>query len=278
LESIEILTNFASAPADDFAEMSLFGEEEKVNPKLKTVSSDFTEQEKLMNEFDSVGFYLSFHPLNSYLAKLEAGGFTSFRNLEEALGFEREKRFLMAGVVSLVKQRSGARGRFAFVHLSEVSGIFEASIFKDELITKHREELVVGKLLAIKVSVSRNGETGSLRIIINDISKLEDALLNVKEKLVNVKEKTIKQNSALNELPTNQEEVYTPKILVLKLEDAKPDFALEFWESVKKLPKGETAIYIKQGDVKLRLEGAYKIPQSFIYNLKSIGLAVFDFH
>jgi DNA polymerase-3 subunit alpha len=278
LESIEILTNFASAPADNFAEMSLFGEEEKVNPKLKTVNGDFTEQEKLMNEFDSVGFYLSFHPLNSYLAKLEAGGFTSFRNLEEALGFEREKRFLMAGVVSLVKQRSGARGRFAFVHLSEVSGIFEASIFKDELITKHRDDLIVGKLLAIKVSVSRNGETGSLRIIINDISKLEDTLLNVKEKLVNVKEKTIKQNSPLNELPISQEEVYTPKILVLKLEDAKPDFALDFWESVKKLQKGETVIYIKQGEVKLRLEGAYKIPQSFIYNLKSIGLSLFDFH
>jgi DNA polymerase-3 subunit alpha len=299
LESIEILTNFASSPLADFAEMNLFEEEVKMNPKLKPVSGDFSSQEKLENEFDAVGFYLSFHPLSAYLAKLEAGGFTSFRNLEEALGFEKEKRFLMAGVVSLVKQRSGARGRFAFVHFSEVSGIFEASIFKDELITKHREDLVVGKLLAVKVSVSKQGDTGSLRIIINDIFKLEEALLNVKlsSKEVLVKEVLVKEvlvdevlvdevlakEDAIKEVNAKkanilQEDIYTPKLLVLDLEDVKKESFLRIWESIKALNKGKTMIYIKQNSIKLKLDGSYRIPQNLVRDLKASGCKVFDYH
>ena len=142
LTSVDVLVNYASGEKKESMELSLFGEQEITLPKLAHTVGDFTLQEKLTNEFEAVGFYLSFHPLNSFKEKLEEAGFVSFRNLEELLEGEREKRFKMAGVVSIVKQRSGARGRFAFVHLSEVSGIFEASIFKDELITKHRESLL----------------------------------------------------------------------------------------------------------------------------------------
>jgi DNA polymerase-3 subunit alpha len=272
LENVEILINYSSAENND--DFGLFGKEIEQFPKLK-IASEFTAEEKLIHEFDAVGFYLSFHPLTNYIERLENAGFTSFRNLEDALNEEREKRFQMAGVISVIKQRSGARGRFAFIHLSEVSGIFEASIFKDEIITKHRDQLIVGKLIAIKVSVSKQMETGSLRIIINDISELDEALS---------KAKPIKKAKEVIPEPLNLQtspiltEFYKPKLFIFHLEEVNAKLlgkiASRFLQM--KSVNGRTAVYFKTENTKIRLDGSYNIEASFVQEVRAEGFKTFD--
>ncbi len=268
IQNVELLVNFASSPAKESSEMSLFGEESESLPKLKAVNGEFSFHEKLENEFEAVGFYLSYHPLSEFAERLEGAGFTSFRNLEEQLENEKEKKFLMAGVISLVKQRSGARGRFAFVHFSEVSGIFEASIFKDELITKHRENLIVGKLLAIKVSVSKQGDTGSLRIIINDILKLEDVI----SKAVPISQNKLPQiNKPVSNVGAVNVSIINAKTLLLDVTNAKKEFLDDLKAQIHTFKKGKTRLYIKQNSAKIMLQ-SYEIPKNMIYHFKVNGI------
>ena len=273
LESVEILTKFASEGGQEENSMSLFGDADIIHkPKLKAVNSDFTKEENLLNEFDAIGFYLSFHPLNAYLERLENAGFTSFRDLESELDGEKEKRFQMAGVVSIVKQRSGARGRFAFVHLSEVSGIFEACIFKDEIITKNRDNLLIGKLVALKVSVSKQIDAGSIRIIINEISTLEEALLKVPKKAINT------QKTPAIEKKVEIKQIFKSKYLILQIDEINLDLlnSLAFQISQLKSIDAFTTIYIKTSKLKIKLEGFYNISEDVINELKALGFEIFD--
>ncbi len=274
LESVEILTKFAQDSTEDETSASLFGDEVSYNPKLKTVADDFTEQENLMNEFDAIGFYLSFHPLRNYTDKLEAGGFINARDLDGELVGDKEKRFQMAGVVSIVKQRSGARGRFAFVYISDLSGMFEASIFKDELITKHREDLVVGKMLAVKVSASRQLDTGALRIIINEINPLEKVI----EKIAIKKVKQEPAHSVPAILPIKKEDIYRGRYLILEGGNLSYDLYKNI--AIKLLAfkntEGGTKVYIKTENFKIMLDGRYNIAEDFVVELKSQGFGIFD--
>jgi DNA polymerase-3 subunit alpha len=277
LESVEILTKFAQDSVEVDTSASLFGDEVSYNPKLKAVAEDFTEQENLMNEFDAIGFYLSFHPLRNYAEKLESGGFINSRDLEGELVGDKEKRFQMAGVVSIVKQRSGARGRFAFVYISDLSGMFEASIFKDELITKHREDLVIGKLLAVKVSASRQLDTGALRIIINEINPLEKALEKITIKKAKP-EPIIDKPKASFIAPITQKDIYRERYLVLHGSNANYDLykniAVKFLAF--KNTEGRTKVYIKTESFKIMLDGKYAITNDFIIELQSQGFGIFD--
>lgn len=254
LESIEILINYAHN-ANTPTEASLFGECEISIPKLKYVSEDFTSSEVLQNEFDAIGFYLSFHPLENFREALHLAGFISYNNLENELG-EKEKRFKMAGVVNIVKQRSGARGRFAFVYLSDLSGIFEASIFKDELITKNRDNLIAGKLIGITVSVSKQ-ENGSIRIIINDIFNLNEFIEKAKPTKEFEKEEEFLEEKELK--------IHLASIHQLPLVKA---FLNEYKNNA-----GVTKIKLRFEENEIRLENNFKIPsykaKELIMNLKS---------
>lgn len=286
LESVDVLTSFTleSQKEKDTKELSLFEEHEIQNtPKLKPVLSDFTSEEKLLNEFESVGFYLSFHPLLKFKDFLLKNGFTRYIDLEEALLIdnEKEKRFKMAGVVSIIKQRSGVRGRFAFLYLSDIEGIFEVSIFKEELITKHRDLLMPGKLIGILVSASKQ-ENGSIRIIVNNIFPLEESNFSIEiPKKQNLRTKA-KDNKPLEidqnfDSPDNSQQFikkddkfYEDEVLNLSFKDIDygeiKEIGLNFGRFKKS--NGRTMVFIKIHEMKVLLDGKYDIPMDFIEKFK----------
>src|SRR5438094_2887964 len=139
-------------------------------PSLPVVP-DWPSVERLQNEFDAIGFYLSSHPLDPYAKSLERAGILRWVDLPAALAANSSNRFRLAGIVIGKKERTSARGnRFAFVQLSDTSGAFEVTMFSEAL-AQARGLLEGGQPLIVTVDVRREDE--SLRLTVQKIEPLD---------------------------------------------------------------------------------------------------------
>jgi len=135
------------------------------------VAADWPPVEKLQHEFSAIGFYLSSHPLDPYSKSLERIGVIRFADLPAGLAANDAARFKLAGIVIGKKERTSARGsRFAFVQMSDPSGLFEVTVFS-EMLSQARGLLDSGQPLVVTVDV-RSGEE-SQRLIVQTIEPLD---------------------------------------------------------------------------------------------------------
>ena len=175
LAAVELLLRQASLAAEERTsrQESLFGGFDSAfaeRPKLPVVE-DWPPVEKLQHEFDAIGFYLSSHPLNPYGKSLERAGILSYVELPAAMAANTATRFRVAGIVVGKKERTSARGnRFAFVQLSDTSGVFEITLFSD-LLGATRELLDSGQPLIVTVDV--RSEEQSLRLTAQKLEPLD---------------------------------------------------------------------------------------------------------
>jgi DNA polymerase-3 subunit alpha len=133
--------------------------------------ADWPPVERLQHEFAAIGFYLSSHPLDPYGRSLERAGVIRFAELPAGLAANDAARFKLAGIVVSKKERTSARGnRFAFVQMSDPSGIFEVTLFS-EMLSEARGLLDSGEPLVVTVDV-RSGEE-SLRLTAQKIEPLD---------------------------------------------------------------------------------------------------------
>ncbi len=110
--------------------------------------SDWPVADRLGHEFAAVGFYLSAHPLDAYGKTLARLDVVSSADLPGKLN-GGALRVKLAGTVIGKQERTSARGnRFAFVQLSDASGIFEVVMFSETLAAA-RELLEPGTALLI---------------------------------------------------------------------------------------------------------------------------------
>lgn len=136
LESLDALVAYSEAIHHQrgSAQVSLFGEagEDLPEPRLSP-ASDWLPAERLAEEHAAVGFYLSGHPLDDYMGPLKRQGVKTLAEVERdaARGPQVAK---LAGSVAQRQERKSARGnRFAFVQLSDPTGLYEVTVFSDTL-------------------------------------------------------------------------------------------------------------------------------------------------
>ena len=159
----EMLLRHAAAAADERAsqQVNLFGDGDGPaarGPALPAVA-DWPPIERLQHEFDAIGFYLSSHPLDAYGKSLERLGVVRLADLSARLTVGGATRFKLAGVVIGRKERTSARGnRFAFVQMSDASGVFEVMMFS-EVLGQSRQLLDGGQPLLVTVDVRAEEET-----------------------------------------------------------------------------------------------------------------------
>ncbi|MAZ80556.1 MAG: hypothetical protein CMP18_02090 [Rickettsiales bacterium] len=181
-ESFEILSNYASAikEENESNQMSLFSNDQEFNalPELKKVD-DWNKSEKLKSEFEAFGFFLNEHPIDDHLDELKKRGvlYSARINEEDILDNSILK---IAGVVCSSKHRSGSKGRFAYISISDPYGIFEAMIFDEALINSSRDLLEDGQLIVIECLVKK--DDGGTRIITKNITNLDSFLKNNEKK------------------------------------------------------------------------------------------------
>ena len=152
------------------SQVNLFGdvEDETTLPKLPDVEP-WNLLDMLERERDAIGFYLSAHPLDEYGELLKRLRVTRIANLaERARGDGHAK---IAGVVLGRQERSNARGnRYAFVQLSDSTGMVEITLFS-EVLAGARETLDSGAPVLMGVEVRLDGD--SLKITAHSVDNLE---------------------------------------------------------------------------------------------------------
>jgi DNA polymerase-3 subunit alpha len=152
---------------------SLFG---KLDPSFVPRAAlplvpDWPSAERLQHEFAAIGFYLSGHPLEPYGKSLERAGVIRFAEVPAGLAANEGARFKLAGIVVDRKERTSARGnRFAFVQMSDPSGMFEVTLYA-EMLNEARRLLDPGQLLV--VTVDARSEEESLRLIAQKVEPLD---------------------------------------------------------------------------------------------------------
>ena len=176
-ESIDVVLAYAAAAARDREsnQVSLFGDggSDMAKPALKA-SKDWQPLERLQQEFSAVGFYLSAHPLEGYAPNLKRMGVCSSSQFPQRLSSDYGA-VKLAGIVTATKTRVSDRGRFAFVTLSDIDGVFEISIFDETLLSASSELLQNGTLVIIQGEGKM--EEGGPRLIAQSISALDEAVI-----------------------------------------------------------------------------------------------------
>jgi DNA polymerase III subunit alpha len=90
--------------------------------------------ERLAAEFETVGFYLSGHPLDEYMPALKRMGVETWASFHDKAVNKGASAAKLAGtVIHRQERRSKSGNRFAFVGLSDPTGQYEAICFSDTL-------------------------------------------------------------------------------------------------------------------------------------------------
>jgi DNA polymerase-3 subunit alpha len=170
-EGVEAIIRHAGAAQQEREsdQIGLFGAEGRVVAGISLPETpDWLETDRLKEEFDAIGFYLSAHPLDSYSNVLERLKIKSFAAVEAAGETLPVK---LAGMVISKKERTSTKGnKYAFVQLSDSSSAYEITIFQ-ELLMATREILKPGNKVLINASV-QFGDQG-LKLLANQIRSLD---------------------------------------------------------------------------------------------------------
>ena len=159
-ESLDALVGYSAAIHEQRAssQVSLFGEagDDLPEPRL-SAAADWLPNERLAEEHKAIGFYLSGHPLDDYMGALKRKKVMSLQDITAKVEFGPLVAKI-AGAVAGRQERKSARGnRFAFVQLSDPTGLYEVTVFSETL-ERTREHLEPGANVVLTVEATFESE------------------------------------------------------------------------------------------------------------------------
>jgi len=174
-DSLDGLTAYSSASHEAAAsgQHSLFAGGDDLPPPRLAAKGEWLPMDRLAAEHQAIGFYLSGHPLDDY-----AGALKRKQILTLAEVTKRAERGALvtriAGSVSSRQERKSARGnRFAFVQLSDTTGLYEVTVFSDTL-EAARQHLDTG--MNVVLTVEATMETDTLKLLARAAQPIDDVV------------------------------------------------------------------------------------------------------
>ncbi len=133
----------------------------------------WTKKELLSEEFNSLGFYISDHPLNEYKELFSQLQINSYKEFLE----KDKKEALVAGTIMSIQEKKSSKGTpFAIVKFSDNSSEFELFLFS-ELLIANREKLKESSSFILTLQKDRHlGENTLQRINIRKILDLSEMI------------------------------------------------------------------------------------------------------
>jgi DNA polymerase-3 subunit alpha len=133
----------------------------------------WSQKELLSEEFKSLGFYLSDHPLNEYeeiFSQLKIKPYQKFYNDDSNEG-------LVAGTIMSIQEKKSAKGTpYGIVKFSDQKGEFELFLFAEMLISS-REKLKESESFILTLQKDKiTGEVSKKRINIRKILSLDEVI------------------------------------------------------------------------------------------------------
>ena len=155
-------------------QIDLFGESENKNDDLISNIKDWKFEERLSREFESVGFFISDHPLNQFKEIFNDYNIIDYQKFDNKDGMNESN---IAATLLKVQERKTSKGNaYAILKLTDLSSVFELFIFS-EVLESNRNILKEGNSLIITVIKSLSDENNRFkRINVKKIASLKDLL------------------------------------------------------------------------------------------------------
>ncbi len=178
-------------------QIDLFGSDEINNTNFLEKVDDWDKDTKLNKEFETLGFYISDHPLNQYKSIFKSFNIISYDK------FENENNIISSNIactVLKVQEKKTQKGNsYGIVKFSDLSSVFELFIFSD-IFEMNRENLIEGNSLMLTVMLNYiDGDKSQKRINVKKIVSLKE-LINKQIKNITFKFENIKDLHKLKEL------------------------------------------------------------------------------
>ena len=157
-------------------QINLFDDESIPNDNFLEEIDDWESDNRLSKEFETLGFFISDHPLNQYKFIFNQYNIISYNK------FENDNSSLSSNIactVLKIQEKKTQKGNsYAIVRFSDINSIFELFIFSD-ILELNRENLFEGNSLMITLLKNYTDESKSQkRINVKKIISLKE-LLNI---------------------------------------------------------------------------------------------------
>ena len=152
---------------------SLFADSSDRNEVIfKTeTNNNWSSNDMLMNEFQSIGFYMSDHPLNIYTDYFDKMKIVSFNHFNQS----SESTALVAGTIMSIQEKKSSKGTpFAIVKFSDLESEFELFLFSDLLVLNRDKLKTANSFILTLQKDSFNQDNISRRINIKKLISLND--------------------------------------------------------------------------------------------------------
>ena len=158
----------------DNHQSNLFGDQESDQTEFEFLpSKQWTQKELLSEEFKSIGFYLTNHPLNEFEEIFNQLNICSYYQF-----YENEKNEgLVAGTIMSIQEKKSAKGTpYAIVKFSDKQAEFELFLFAEILIS-NREKLKESESFVLTLQKDKiSGDNTKKRINVKKVLNLDDVI------------------------------------------------------------------------------------------------------
>ncbi|MDZ5761862.1 DNA polymerase III subunit alpha [Candidatus Cyrtobacter comes] len=151
-------------------QQSLINEDSRLN--IIHSAEEWGILEKSKNEFDFLGTYVAFHPFELYRKFFEYFNIVSASYINNLPSYTSLANFKVAGIVTSKKIKSSKRGKFAFLQLTDETGVLDLSIFDESLLYRTNDINNEGDHVLCTIAIKNDGQRR--RMIIEKLEKLEE--------------------------------------------------------------------------------------------------------
>jgi len=171
------------------AQSSLFGVQELSSEVKLKDAPDWPDLERLQQEAEAIGFYLSAHPLSVYADSAERLGIKSYLNTVKGMQNGDVSVANLAGCVQSVTTKISKKNKpYAIVKVSDESASYEGLVFGDSY-NQSMKALQSGLPLYLQAKIEKPLDDTPPKLIFNIIRTLDDEITeNSKGLIIAVKD------------------------------------------------------------------------------------------
>ena len=167
-----------SGHMDMFGALVPAGKENVYDTYLKT--SEWTDKVRLVGEKDTLGLYLTGHPIDEYESEIRHFVRNRIKDLQPVRGDSQN----IAGLVVDIRVMKNKKGdKMAFVTLDDRTGRIEVSVFSD-VFAEYQHLLNKDAVLLVEGEVTFDDYSGSLKVRSKKLMKVVDARSHYARRLV----------------------------------------------------------------------------------------------
>jgi DNA polymerase-3 subunit alpha len=175
-------------------QIDLFGSDEEQDNKIILNIQDWNFEDRLSKEFESIGFFISDHPLNQFKEIFDDYKIVDYINFNSNNNIKDGN---IAATLLKITERKTAKGNsYGVIKFTDLTSVFELFVFSD-ILELNREILIEGSSLIITlVKSTSKDENRFKRVNVHKIASLKDLF----HKPISQITLTIKSLNEINEI------------------------------------------------------------------------------